>query len=57
MAEEAKAPAGRAKKKAGARNNEKPVSLYPLTLEEAVDKLLRVKPSGSGKGRGKKPSP
>jgi hypothetical protein len=58
MAEEAKAPAKRAKKGAGTRSNEKPVSLHPLTLEEAVDKLFKVQPSqekpDSGSRRGAK---
>jgi hypothetical protein len=44
MADEAKAPAPPRKKRARRRASEKPLSLYPLSLEEAVDKLLKVKP-------------
>jgi hypothetical protein len=40
-------------KPARAKPVEKPISLFPLTLEEAVDKLLKVTPSHS---RAKKPA-
>jgi hypothetical protein len=43
MANQPKAPQ-QGKNKA-AQLHEKPISLYPLTLEEAVDKLLQASPA------------
>lgn len=43
MAEEVKAPA-RPRKKRAAGTGDTRISLYPLSLEEAVDRLLKAKP-------------
>jgi hypothetical protein len=37
--------------------SEKPLSLYPLTLEEAVDRLLKVRPEVSRSGKAKPSGP
>jgi hypothetical protein len=33
--------------------NEKPVSLYPLSFDEALKRILKVKPEKKGKGKKK----
>lgn len=54
MADEPKAEAKPRKKRAPARTRAKPISLYPMTLEEAVKKLARVKPEPREKHKAKR---
>jgi len=42
--EEATKPPARESPRRAARGNEKRLSLHPMTLEEAVDRLLQLKP-------------
>lgn len=44
-----------AKSRPPTKTREKPLSLYPLSFEEAVDRMLKAKPEPAAARRGKKP--